>query len=203
MDMERDPKENETRNKRYLRGKPMEFGLGETQGGREQVVVRFDITTPEAPEHSLTWYGYFTEASASRTVESLRYCGWAGDDLTDIQLDPNIEVELVVEDEFYSGQWRTKVQFINRAGGLAIKAPLSGDRAKAFAASMRATIKALDAAKPELRAGASSARQAPASPGAARPASSASSSAARPPRAEHGDRRPEPPPLGDDWKPAF
>jgi hypothetical protein len=135
--------------KRFYKAKAAEWALGETASGKEQVAVAFNILTPDAQENRLTWYGYFSDGAVDRTLESLRICGWQGDDLTDLTgLDAN-EVELVVEDEEYpegSGKWRAKVQWVNRSGGLALKAPLAGDKAKAFAASMRERIRALDAA---------------------------------------------------------
>jgi hypothetical protein len=133
-------------NRRYYEAKATEWALGESSSGKEQVVVSFHVLTPDAQEQRLTWYGYFTEKTADRTLESLRHCGWTGDDLTDLTgLDAN-EVQLVVEDEEYEGKVTAKVQWVNKAGGLALKAPLAPDKAKAFAASMRDRIRAMDAA---------------------------------------------------------
>lgn len=123
-----------------------QWGLGETDTGKEQVAVGFQILTQDADIPYITWHGYFTDKAADRTIESLRICGWEGDDLTNLQgLDKN-EVELVIEDEEYDGKVRPKVRWVNRVGGsLALKAPLSGDKLKAFAASMRGQIRAYDA----------------------------------------------------------
>lgn len=171
-------------NRRYYRAKPAEWGLGETQGGKEQVVVRFDIITPGVPEHSMTWFGFFTDATFDRTVESLRHCGWKGDDLSNIEgLDQ--EVELVIEDEKYEEKTRAKVQWVNRIGGLALKAPLDPDKAKGFAASMRDRIRALDAVN--------GTRATPRSTAAPR-----STSTAKP---YSPGRPPEPPPHTDDDMP--
>jgi hypothetical protein len=160
-------------NRRYYRARAIEAGLGESSTGKEQVAVSFEILTEGVPEKFLTWFGYFTDATANRTIESLRHCGWKGDDLTDISgLDQ--EVDLVVEEEEYEGKQHTKVQWVNRPGGLTIKTPLSPDKAKAFSASMRDRIRALDTANGTRTA----------------PARST-------PRPAGGDKRPEPPPLGD------
>lgn len=127
------------------------WGLGETDKGTEEIAVEFEILTEGAHVERITWHGYFSDKTWERTVESLRYMGWEGNDLADVQgLDMN-EVELVVEDEEYQGKVYAKVRWVNRMGGLAIKAPLTGDKAKAFAASMRDKIKALDASAPKAK----------------------------------------------------
>jgi hypothetical protein len=131
--------------RRYA-AKARTWGLGETDTGKEQVAIEFEILTAEAEFNHITWFGYFTEKTFDRTIESLRICGWEGNDLSDLQgLDKN-EVELVIEDEEYKGNLIAKVKWVNRPGGLALKAPLTGDKAKSFAAAMRDRIKALDAA---------------------------------------------------------
>lgn len=123
------------------------WALAETSKGDPQVAVEFALLDPEAEMKSLAWYGYFTENTEARTIEALRTMGWAGDDLSDLQgLDAN-EVSIVVEEEEYQGKIQTKVRWVNKAGGLNVKAPLSGDKAKAFATMMRDRIRALDAAK--------------------------------------------------------
>lgn len=168
-------------NKRVYRAKARTWGLGESSTGKEQVAVEFEVLTPDAAEHVLTWYGYFTDATWERTVESLRHCGWQGDDLTQLEdLDAN-EVDLVVEDEEYEGKAYPRVQWVNRAGGLAIKTPLAGDKAKAFAAGMKDRIRALAASSGQPRP------QRQARPAGARQGSPAS-----------GPIGPEPPPITEE-----
>jgi hypothetical protein len=160
-------------NKRIYRAKAREWGLGESGTGKPQVAVSFLVLTEGATHAQLTWYGYFTDETFDRTVESLRHCGWQGDDLSDLSgLDAN-EVDLVVEDETYNGETRTRVQWVNKAGGLALRAPMAADRAKAFAASMRDRVRALGAGS--------------------RPPPKSNGSNAPPP-----SNRPEPPPLTDN-----
>lgn len=161
-------------NKRYYRAKAAQGILGETSGGKPEVAVAFNILTPDATHAQLTWHGYFTEATQDRTIESLRIAGWKGDDLTDFADGFDFpadapEVDLVVEDEEYEGKTRTKVKWVNRAGGIAVKTPLVGEKAKAFAASMKGAFRAFDAANGKR-------------------------TASKPPSA---DKRPEPPPLSD------
>lgn len=133
-------------NKRTYRAKAKSAALGESSKGNEQVAVEFQVLTEGASHDTLIWYGYFTDATVDRTIQSLRYMGWEGDDLSNLQgIDKN-EVDLVVEDETYEGQTFAKVQWVNKPGGLALKAPLSPERAQSFAAKMRERIKAIDAA---------------------------------------------------------
>lgn len=169
-------------NKRYYRGKAKEWTLAESSTGKPMMVVLFDILTEGAAEKALTWRGFFTEATTDRTIESLRFMGFEGDDLSQLEgLDRN-EVELVVEDEEYtdeaSGEVKTsaKVQWVNKPRTLAVKTILEGDKLKAFAASMKASFRAVDAA---------AGKRAPAT--TPRPAAAASA----------GPRTPEPPPLTD------
>lgn len=132
-------------NQRRYRARATLWDLGETSTGKEQVAVEFVILTEGADVERITWFGYFTEDTVDRTIESLRICGWTGTDLAELQgLEAN-EVELVIEDDTYEGKTRAKVRWVNKPGGLALKAPLSGERKKAFAATMRDRVKAFDA----------------------------------------------------------
>ncbi|HVO30759.1 MAG TPA: hypothetical protein VMV18_08485 [bacterium] len=129
------------------KAKASTWALAESSKGTPEVAVEFVLTHPDMQGRSITWHGYLSEKTFNRTVESLRYCGWKGDDLSDLSgLDAN-EVSLVVENEEYEGETHPRVKWVNRAGGLAVKAPMSGDKAKAFAASMRERVRAFDAAK--------------------------------------------------------
>lgn len=136
-------------NKRIYEAKAKTWGLGTAgQKATPEVAVEFGIITPGADVQAITWHGYLTDAALERTVESLRHCGWKGDDVSDglPGLDTN-EVSLVIEDEEYEGRTYPKVQFVNRKGGLALKAPMAQDQAKAFGASLKDKIRAIEAAK--------------------------------------------------------
>ena len=128
------------------------------------VSVDFVFSDPELGK--IIWDGWLTDAAADRTLEALRYCGWEGTDINDLQgLDAN-EVELVIEQEDYNGRSYPKVKWVNRAGGLAHKTPLVGDKARAFAQTMKDRIRALDAAKGTRPAAKSQSRSGPAGPDA-------------------------------------
>ena len=150
-------------NKRIYAAKAKTWGLGTAgEKGTPEVAVEFEIVTPDADIRNITWHGYLTEATLERTVESLRNCGWKGDDVSDglPGLDTN-EVSLVIEDEEYQGKTYAKVQWVNKKGGLALKAPMQQEQAKAFGASLRDKIRAIEAAK---KAGQPKSSSAPSSP---------------------------------------
>lgn len=135
-------------NQRTYRARAKNWNLGESSSGKEQLAVEFEIITPGAEMPSITAYLYFTDAAWERSVESLRLCGWAGTDISTLEgLDEN-EVELVIEDDTYDSKTRPKVRWINRVGGVALGAPLAGDKMKSFAAAMQQKIKSLGAVKP-------------------------------------------------------
>lgn len=138
------------------RAKATAWTLAESGQGTPEVAVAFQFSDPDLGNKSITWHGYLSDKTYQRTVESLRICGWTGDDLSDLAgLDAN-EVELVVENEEYEGEVNPKVRWVNRiGGGLAVKAPMTPEKAKTFAASMRTKIRAFDAAakaKPKAKA---------------------------------------------------
>lgn len=117
--------------------------LGETKGGKPQIAVEFELTdVPDGTRPHRTWYGNFTDATQDRTIESLRVCGWTGDDLTDVQV--SADVSLVIETEEYEGKARQKIQWVNRPEGLALAKRMEPNAAKAFAESMKGQIMAFD-----------------------------------------------------------
>ncbi len=125
----------------------IEGGLGNANNGNPQIAVRFQILDEGHDGQEITWFGSFSKNKGQgsktpleRTIESLRVCGWEGDDLSDLTgIDAN-EVSLVIEHEEYEGKTQAKVKWVNRPGGLALKAPMSVDSAKAFAAKMKGEV---------------------------------------------------------------
>ena len=127
------------------RAKAIQGALGETKAGKEQVAVEFEILDEGFHGQRITWFGYFSEKTMDVTLRALRTMGWQGDDLSDLTGITNNEVSLVVEQEEYEGKWTAKVRWVNSlGGGLGLKAPLAPDRAKTFAARMRAQVLAFD-----------------------------------------------------------
>lgn len=119
-----------------------EWALGHSSTGKEQVAVEFVLIGGEHDGSSITWYGYFTDGAVDRTLDSLRHCGWNGEGFPDLTgLDKN-EVQLVIEQEEYQGQWHDKVKWVNKAGGVAMKDPMTPQQATSFAQRMKGKLMA-------------------------------------------------------------
>lgn len=158
----------------YYKAKPVEMELAEAGTNKTpQVAVRFQFTEEagELAGRTIVWYGYLTEKTLARTVESLRYMGWQGTDLSDLSTATG-DVVIVVGHEEYEGKLQARVKFVNSGHAPLTKNPLDEAGKKAFARSMAGAIAALGVAGP---------RQAPKPNGAAKPAV----------------RPPEPPPHSD------
>jgi hypothetical protein len=124
-----------------FRARAQSATLGYAGTGTAQVAVRFEITDSEYAGKTATWFGSFTERSWDRTVESLRHCGWQGDDISDLTgIDQN-EVELVMEEEEHNGAWRTRPRWVNAlGGGVGLKEAMTQDQLRAFAAKMKGKL---------------------------------------------------------------
>ena len=113
-----------------------EFG---TANEKEQVVVTFSLLEGPDKGKTIAWFGYFTEKAYERTMEALRYCGWKGDDLMNMG-DLEQKVSIVIEHETYEGDTNARVKWVNKIGGgmVKLKDPMSTDKLRMFAASMKA-----------------------------------------------------------------
>ncbi len=158
-------------NKRYLRAKALEWALGESQAGNPYVAVSFKVKDTDGEEKFVAWRGSFTDKTTDRTIESLRFMGFEGDDLSKLEGLNKNEVELVVEDEEYEGELFARVQWVNKPRGPGVKVALEGQKLSSFAAQMKAAFRAHDAANGKRTT--------------SKPAAPA------------GDLRPEPPPMSD------
>ncbi len=131
------------------RAHAIDAALGVAGTGKEQIAVLFEtVAAGEESPHRITWYGYFTEATFDRTIESLRHLGWKGNDLSIFGLgvpeDCHNEVEIVIDHQpDPNGNIRARVQWINSGGGLAMKSRMDEGQARAFAAKMKARIASL------------------------------------------------------------
>lgn len=133
-------------------------GLGVAGTGSEQIGIMFRITSGPDEGASVGWRGYFTEKTTQRTIESLRNCGWTGNDLSVFadanetecaRLLPN-EVEIVVEHKppmTPEGRTYAEVKWVNKVGSgvVSMKDKLDPSRAKSFAERMRGACAAVPA----------------------------------------------------------
>lgn len=104
--------------------------------------------------------GYFGPNSAARTTESLVFCGWEGDDLSEFAdgelhgLDANdveavIEIEEWVDKKTEEKRSAPKVQWINRLGGrVNVDNAMDPAKAQAFGAKMKGLVQATRQRKP-------------------------------------------------------
>lgn len=126
--------------------------------GTEQVAVSFkylETVGPFEKGDSITWYGFLTDSTFDRTVESLRNAGWSGNNLADLSTVRGVVV-LVLEEDEYNGRVRTKVKWVNRiSDGPAVKTEnrIEGTQAAALAKRLEKRVIASDAARAKAAAG--------------------------------------------------
>jgi hypothetical protein len=125
------------------RAKGCDWQLNTAGTGNERISVLFEITQGPCEGQKRRWDGYFTEKAVERTFDSLRHCGWTGDNLGTLDgLDAN-EVEIVCSIEEYAdretgeARVREKVEWVNRPARINTRNQLSGGELEAFAARMR------------------------------------------------------------------
>jgi hypothetical protein len=158
--------------KRTLRTKaralPGEHDWGTSGTGTQQVGIRVEVIQGDPHDEiktgsQWTWYGYFTEKSGERTLESLEIAGWnsnPGDDFINLVGLGSTEFELTFEEEEdvdeqgnpAGSYW--KPGFINRAG-VAMRNKMDDGAKRAFAADMHGLI----LARKQSKGGAAPAQQ--------------------------------------------
>jgi len=107
-----------------------------------QVGMTFEILDGEYSGHRLPWYGYWTKNSWERTVQSLRYCGFTGNDLMDLNnQDLSNEVSVKVEHEDYDGETYARIAWVNQGhSGVRMANPMSIDELRMFSARMQSGL---------------------------------------------------------------
>lgn len=121
----------------YARGTDVEFGFANS---KEQVAVRFRIEGGAEDGQEIVWYGFFTDKTAERTLEALRFCGWDSDDIGEVSTEVvgrNL-IKIVVEHDDYNGKVRAKVAWVNRAGGPLVKNQMNEGQRSEFSKRMKA-----------------------------------------------------------------
>jgi len=110
--------------------------------GTEQVRVTFKVG-----DDTIDWYGYFTEKTEARTLDSLMLCGWDGQDFVTFNGITKNDVNIVCENEDYEGKTRVKVQWVNDPNRTVGGKPMEANEVASFADRMRAKVAALKASK--------------------------------------------------------
>ena len=109
--------------------------------GNEEIRVLCEILDEgDAKGVTRTWHGYFTEKTAERTIESLRYMGWKGDDITNISLEPGTKFQIVIKHEEYEGKTQEKIAWINRLQSVYVGQPMDASRKSSFASRMKGLV---------------------------------------------------------------
>lgn len=95
---------------------PQSYQFGTSaKKGTEMVSVVFQFASGPNEGKRITWSGYFTEATAKRTLDSLEHCGWDGVDVATMKGFGSKNVELVLEEEQgQDGKMYPRVQWVNR-----------------------------------------------------------------------------------------
>src|SRR5688572_14807059 len=122
------------------RARAVEAALSCSSAGSEHVQALFEIVEGEYEGQFLPWSGFFAETTAKRSVESLRYCGWRGCDLSMLDGVKDNEVTIEVEHWLRDGKTHARVGAVHHSSRLMDHAPMPPDRAKAFAERMRGFI---------------------------------------------------------------
>ena len=121
------------------------FGESEEKGTKFVLLV-LEIDEGDYTGTQLQYRGYFTEKTYARTIESLRYLGFKGDDLAALDSQRMGEqVSITIEDEEYDGKTHSRIQWVNRlnSGGPSVKKPIEGTALRAFAAQMKSRVAAV------------------------------------------------------------
>ncbi len=119
-----------------------------------QVHAWFELLSGPHQGARLPWYGFFTKGAGKRTIESLRYMGFTGDDLEAAENQPLDQIVSVkVGHNEYEGKTNARIDWVNRAGGGVVKLnkPMSKDELRQFAAMMRDSVSGVPAEEGERR----------------------------------------------------
>ena len=93
------------------RAKALDGELGYSSNGNEQVMVKFEILEGPDTGKSITWWGYFSEKTADRTLKALMDAGWDGQDVSVLSGLGSKEVSLTIGNDTYNGEVRQRVQW--------------------------------------------------------------------------------------------
>lgn len=124
--------------------------LGFSSTGKEFVSVLFRFL--DYPAIRLTWRGFFTEKTQERTFESLRACGWAGTDISQVAFPEGNEVVVDVKNETYEGKTHPQIAWVNALRGPSVKNAMDPASAKVFAERIKGALVAFDQGNPPAKA---------------------------------------------------
>lgn len=127
--------------------KAIEHELGYAkESGNEYIAVQFEIIGGKFHGMNVSWKGFFTEKTIDRTLESLRYCGWKGDNILNLNAEGFGEnlVNIVVQHNEYNGKTYANVAWVNRTGRPLVKDQLDDAQKKSFAQRIKGNVLRVD-----------------------------------------------------------
>ena len=134
------------------KAKPESYQWCYSSKGTKAICVRFEILDGDDAGTYINWYGYFSEKTWERTVESLKYMGFKGTDLTELgELQEMVSLEVINEE--YNGKNQSKVKWVNSLGAknILVNSPMPDRDLREFAAAMQSRIDAMQRKPTELK----------------------------------------------------
>jgi hypothetical protein len=123
-------------------GRAVSAYLTETKAGDVQAGIQIAFDDARAAGvPTATWFGGFkSDKAEAKTLETLRLCGWKGDNLEDLSsIDGSVSVNTSCEEDSYNGTTTVKLKWINPAAR-----KLEGFKAREFAERMKTRVRAHD-----------------------------------------------------------
>jgi len=123
-----------------FRAKAVSGELGYSGKNSEQIAVQFEILEGADAGKVITWWGYFSDKAADRTLQDLLKTGWDGEDISVLRGLGDKEVKIKIADSTYQGVTRQKIIFINSMGegnGPKVKKTMEEGARADFASRMR------------------------------------------------------------------
>lgn len=146
----------------YYEGTPVCGGFIRTKNGHDQFAIAVLVHREDGSTFEMTKFSGFDGEMLEWLVRDLRTCGWAGDDINEVELDTTIRVRVRI---VIDGEYGPKLKSIfpldgAGSGALIKKQAMPEDRKKIIAAKLNQQIKALAAAGKDAKptAGANGAR---------------------------------------------
>lgn len=121
--------------------------IGESsQRGTPFVAVNFRIIDGDWSGETIPWIGHLTDKTAQRTIESLRYCGFVGDDLAGVEtqrLSQIVELEIKHEpSQKDPSKTFPRVRWVNRpSSGAVLKGRMDPSARRRIADELKALVK--------------------------------------------------------------
>lgn len=116
--------------------KLLEWKLGTSSKGGEQIGLLFEITAGEFAGEKITAYKSFSESAFPWTEKALKALGWDGKDFEDFTGLGEKTAQIEVEKDTYEGKTKLKVSWINPIG-VAMKNEMTSGQKRSFAERMR------------------------------------------------------------------